>query len=139
MLLEESKDKIKGGIVDNHITLDIVEKDFHFWSPQLIFRVEKDEYIANQSILFGLIGPRPVVWSMFMFIYCSIGSLGFFITCFGVSSLLLGSFSYLILAFPITILFMLTAYKAGKYGEQLGKDQVELLKQFVRAAIAIQD
>lgn len=136
-LLEKYPDQIKGLIIDHHIVLDIVGDDVHYWSPQLNFRVEADEQNPDQTILSGLIGPRPAVWTMFMFIYFSTGFIGFVISSYGISKLMLGTYSHLILAFPIAILFMLTAYRAGKYGEQLGKDQIELLKQFIREAISI--
>lgn len=48
---------------------------------------------------------------------------------------MLNVYSHSIWAFPIAILFMLTAYAAGKHGESLGKDQVEILKQFVREVV----
>ena len=132
-LLLNPPEKIKGKIVAGLVILDVTEEHVHYWSPQLNFRVDEDENDPNASIVSGLIGPRPAVWSLFMFIYFSMGFIGFFISSFGVSKLILGEYSPYILAFPIAILFMLTAYKAGKYGEQLGKDQIEILKQFVRS------
>ena len=137
-LLSKSKEHIKGRIVDNHIILDIPEKDVHYWSPQLNFRIEAHEEKENYSIARGLIGPRPAVWTLFMFIYFSVGLIGFFISAYGFSLYMIGEFSHFIWAFPIAILFMLTAYRAGKYGEQLGKDQIEILKQFVRDALSLQ-
>ena len=137
IMLEKSHDGIEGRIIGNHIVLDISAKDVHYWSPQLNFRIEEDEDDPSHSIMAGLIGPRPAVWTMFMFIYFSIGIIGFIIGSIGVSRWLLGEFSYLLLAFPIAFLFMLTAYKSGKYGESLAIDQTETLKEFVRAAINI--
>lgn len=135
VLLENSSNDIRGKIIDSHITLDIVGVNVHYWSPQLNFRVEPDEDDSNASVVSGLIGPRPAVWTLFMFVYFSIGVLGFFISCFGVSKIMLGEYSNFILALPIAILFMLTAYSVGKYGEKLAKDQMEILKQFVRDAV----
>lgn len=135
MLIEQSPDNISGKIIDNHVILNIIGEEAHYWSPQLNFRVEQDEQIQNHSVVSGLIGPKPEVWTLFMFVYFSVGILGFFISSYGVSKLILGTYSPFLLAFPIAILFMLTAYQAGKYGEQLGADQIELLKQFVREAI----
>ena len=134
-MVQNSPKNIKGKIVDNHIILDIVGEDVHYWSPHLNFRVEDDEENEDQCIVAGIIGPRPPVWTLFMFIYFSTGVIGFFISSYGVSKLLLDEYSKTIWAFPIAVLFMLTAYRAGKYGEQLGKDQIELLKQFIRDAI----
>ena len=119
-MVSETPDGIYGRIVNNHITLDIVGKEVHYWSPQLSFRVEPDDEDANSSIVSGLIGPRPGVWTLFMFIYFLVGILGFFISSFGVSRMMLGEYSHFILAFPIAILFMLTAYRVGKYGEKTG-------------------
>lgn len=134
-LLENSPSNIKGRILKNHITLDIAGEDVHYWSPQLNFRVEPDEDDDDYSVVSGLIGPRPAVWTMFMFIYSAIGVIAFFISLFAVSKIMLGKPTNLLYAFPIALLFMLTAYLVGKYGEKLAKDQMELLKQFVREAI----
>ena len=134
-MIKETPDGISGRVINNHITLDIVGEEVHYWSPQLSFRVEQDDEDLNSSVVSGLIGPRPGVWTLFMFIYFFIAVLGFFISSFGVSRMMLGEYSHLILAFPIAILFMLTAYRVGKYGEQLAADQIEFLKEFVREAI----
>ncbi len=129
---------IIGKIVDNHIILDIVGDDVHYWSPRLNFRVEIDEEKEDHSIIAGLIGPRPAVWTMFMFIYFSVGILGFFISSFGVSKLLLGEYSHYLLAFPIAIAFMFTAYSVGKYGERLAKDQMDLFREFIREVLSME-
>ena len=135
LLIENRPNEVIGKIVDNHIILDIVEKDQHYWSPQLNFRIEQDEFDTNKSVVAGLIGPKPAVWTMFMFIYFLIGIAGFFISSFGFSKLLLGEYSNLVLALPIAIVIMLSAYGVGKYGEHLANDQIEMLKQFVRDAV----
>lgn len=136
-LIEASKDKIIGNVANNHIILDIPMDERHYWSPQLSFRLEPDPEDEKQTVVRGLVGPRPAVWSMFMFIYFFVGTIGFFIAMFGFSKWSLGEYSNLVLALPISILFMLTAYMSGKYGERLGHDQVEILKQFVRDALQL--
>ena len=137
MIASASHDLV-GRIMDDHVMLDIPAKDLHYWSPQLNFRLEEDPDHPDQTTVQGLIGPRPAVWTMFMFFYFSFGIIGFVIGVFGASRWMLGSFSHLVWAFPIALIFMLTAYKAGKLGEQLGADQVEILKQFVRDAFYLE-
>ena len=136
-LLENSPDSVIGRIVDNHVILDIAKKELHYWSPQLNFRVEVNDMDTNTSIIRGLIGPRPNTWTLFVFIYFSVGTIGYFASSYGVAQWMIGEYSNWILAFPISILFMLTAYWTGKYGERLARDQTEVLKQFVRDAIAM--
>lgn len=137
-LLLEQTSKVKGKIINDHVILDIIDNEVHYWSPQLNFRIERNEDDPNQTILAGLIGPRPPVWTLFMFIYFAVGIVGFFISSYGVSKLMLGENSPFLWAFPIAIVFMFTAYKAGKYGEQLGKDQIEELKNFIRSATSFE-
>lgn len=134
-LMHASSDRVVGKVVDDHIILDIPEADVHYWSPQLNFRLEEDFENPKHTVVQGLIGPRPAVWTLFMFIYFSLGIAGFVIGTFGAARWMLGTFSPLVWAIPIAFLFMLTAYKAGKYGESLGADQIEILKQFVRDAL----
>ncbi|MBT8234262.1 MAG: hypothetical protein HKN51_02435 [Saprospiraceae bacterium] len=136
-LLEKSTNSIKGKIIDEHVILDIVGAEVHYWSPQLNFRVEVNEGDKNQSLVAGLIGPRPPVWTLFMFIYFLIGVVGFFISSYGVAKLIMGEYSNYILVIPLSILLMLTAYKVGKYGEHLASDQIEILKQFVRDVLNV--
>lgn len=134
-LLAAGPPRISGKIIGDHIILDIVGDEVHYWSPQLNFRVEPVEEAENTTLVAGLIGPRPAVWTLFMFIYFSIGLAGFFITSYGISRYMVGESTLAIWGLPLAALIMLTAYQAGKFGERLGAEQVELLKQFVREAI----
>jgi hypothetical protein len=134
-MVKNAADPIRGHIVDHHIILDIVGKEAHYWSPQLNFRIEADEEDPTKSVVSGLIGPKPNVWTMFVFIYFLIGIIGFFLSSYGISKWMLDDYSPFIWGFPIALLFILSAYFAGKYGEQLGADQIEMLKQFVRDAV----
>lgn len=117
--------------------LDIPIKDRHYWTPQMSFRVEKDWDDPAKTEVRGLIGPRPAVWTMFTLIYLAIGTLGFSLSFWGLSKWMLGEFSQWVWAFPISLLIMLTAYRAGKYGEKLGHDQMEVLKDFLRASLPL--
>lgn len=139
LLINKTPPNIKGVIIDEFIILNIAGEDVHYWSPRLSFRVIQDDQEQKQSTVSGLIGPRPAVWTLFMFIYFSIGTIGFFVSSFALSKILLGEKSFLIAAFPLTILFLLTAYFVGKHGEKLAKDQTDMLKDFVREVVDFQE
>lgn len=134
-LLADSPPHVTGRIIGDHIILDIVGEEVHFWSPQLNFRVEESEEEEGSTLIAGLIGPRPSVWTLFMFVYFTVGIAGFFITSYGISRYMVGEYSWAIWGLPVAALFMLTAYQAGKFGEKLGAEQVDLLKHFVREAV----
>ena len=63
--------KIRGKIVDGHVFISVPKDDEHFWSPQL--HLEILEATANKSLLKGLFGPKPQVWTLFMFVHFIIG------------------------------------------------------------------
>lgn len=134
-LLADSPHHIVGKISGDHVILDIVGEEVHYWSPQLNFRVETDEEADGRTVIAGLIGPRPNTWTLFMFVYFGVGIAGFFATSYGISRYMVGEYSWAIWGLPLAALFMLTAYQAGKFGERLGAEQVEELKQFVREAV----
>ncbi|MDP5120284.1 MAG: hypothetical protein NWQ46_01715 [Spirosomaceae bacterium] len=137
-MLQKSSGKLKGKIVDNHVVLDITGDAVHYWSPQLSFRIEPDFSHEHSSVISGIIGPRPGVWTLFSFIYFFLGTVGFFVGSYGASNVMLGKESLLIWAFPVAILFMLSAFLTSKYGERLAKDQTEILKDFVREAVQVE-
>lgn len=126
---------MKGKIVGHHIVLDIPVKERHYWSPQLNFRVEPFEDNERFSLVAGLVGPRPNVWTMFVFIYFIVGVLGFFISSYGLVEWMLGRWSNYLWGLPVTVLLLLTAYLTSKHGEQLAAEQTAQLKDFVRRAI----
>ena len=129
--LKISVDIVEGIIVDNHVILDIPDKFRHFWSPQMNFRFVKNNEKSADTLVRGIIGPRPAFWTLFIFFYFAIGVLGFLISSYGISKWILGEYSHSLWALPISLLLMATAYLTGKFGERLGKDQIVTLTKFV--------
>lgn len=119
-------------VVDSYFTLDVPHKLAHFWSPRVSFEIEVDEDDPKKSMVRGLIGPKPNVWTMFMFIYFTIGITGLFGSLYGLSKVTLGEASLFAWSFPVALLIMSTAYVASKSGEKIGSEQIELLKNFFR-------
>ncbi|MBG7630853.1 MAG: GTP-binding protein, partial [Bacteroidetes bacterium] len=57
-------------IVDGHIVIDVPVAENHFWSPQLNIEIEKIE--EGKTIVKGLFGPKPQVWTLFMFFHFAV-------------------------------------------------------------------
>lgn len=51
--------------VDDHVFIRIPKHKQHFWSPQLHLEIYKIE--QQPTVLKGLFGPKPTVWTLFMF------------------------------------------------------------------------
>jgi hypothetical protein len=58
---------------DDHIFIKFPKHKQHFWSPQL--HLEINEIDKDTSKLYGLFGPNPTVWTMFMFFHFMVAGL----------------------------------------------------------------
>ena len=83
--LDDVNNEILGYIVMGSVVLNVPQKEQHYWSPQISFQVDEIEENPDKSHIHGLIGPRPNVWTMFMFIYFLIGVVGLFTCLYGLT------------------------------------------------------
>lgn len=111
-------------IVDHHIFLGVPEEESHFWSPQLHIEVIKKS--ESHSTIKGLFGPKPQVWTLFMFIHFIIGSafLAFGITLY-VKYTLGDSFVLPLIMIIVLPLVWILLYFLGRVGKDAGKKQME--------------
>ncbi len=65
--LEEKDCNYSGKIVGTHIVIDVSKQEVHFWLPQLHIEVEKAA--ENKTHVKGMFGPKPQVWTLFMFFH----------------------------------------------------------------------
>ncbi len=132
-IFEEAKNTQKDFIVsrvDDHVFIKIPRADQHFWSPQLhleIMEVEEDS-----SRLFGLFGPNPSVWTMFMFFHFMV--VGLFLG-FGIWSYtnwtLKTDFAIQLFVAIFMIVLWVALYFGGRLGKATGRDQMILLHNFM--------
>ncbi|WP_196892352.1 GTP-binding protein [Aureivirga marina] len=116
-------------IVDHHIVVDIPLDENHFWSPQLHFEILDGEEKA--SLVKGLFGPKPHVWTMFMFIHFAVA---FAFTVFFVifyTEWSLNKDYTLSLSFMIGLpILWCILYVLGQLGKKTGRPQMIELYQF---------
>lgn len=136
-LIERFKDNLNDGeckycskIVDQHIVIDVPFDEDHFWSPQLNIEVVKGE--STESIVKGLFGPKPQVWTLFMFLHFAVG-----ITFLVFLTLLYVRWSFeSSMVFPTIMVIVLPIiwvilYIFGRWGRRRGKEQMEELHDFM--------
>lgn len=143
--MEELSEKIKIGLAkDNapckgqvntgYISLYLPEEEQHYWSPQLTLSLEAT---PQGTSLRGLYGPRPAVWTMFVFFYALIGFAIFVILIIGTSNLSLGKSGAILYLVPLLILVFLSLYLVAYFGQKLGHDQMLILQQFVEESTGL--
>ena len=136
-LMERFKSNLNDGnckycskIVDQHIVIDIPFDEDHFWSPQLNIEIIKGE--KSESIVKGLFGPKPQVWTLFIFLHFAVG-----ITFLIFLTLLYVKWTFgTSLTFPLIMVIVLpiiwgTLYTIGRLGRKKGEIQMEELHGFM--------
>lgn len=128
--LKDPECKYCSKIVDGHIVIDVPVEDNHFWSPQLNIEIEKVE--KKKSIVKGLFGPKPQVWTFFMFIHfaVAVGFIGFFILAYVKLSLGKPYLWPLIICISLPVIWGILYY-LGHLGKKKGKIQMEELHSFM--------
>ena len=126
--------KIK--VVDSHIFIDVPEKDAHFWSPQL--HIEVVEKTTSSSVVKGLFGPKPQVWTLFMFLHFIVG--GAFITFLAMLYIRYSLDESLVFPIVMTIALPIVwtlLYVLGRLGKDTGKKQMKGLYQLLIASLPL--
>lgn len=120
--------------LDHHVFIKFSKEKQHFWSPQL--HLEIDEIDDNSSLLHGLFGPNPTVWTMFMFLHFIVA--GFFIA-FGIWAYtnwsLKQSYAIQVSLMLLMVVIWVVLYFAGSIGKASSKNEMRALNDFMHLAL----
>ena len=128
--LKEEGCKYCSKVVDGHVVIDVPKDENHFWSPQLNIEIEKTE--TDKTIVKGLFGPKPQVWTLFMFFHfaVAVAFIGFSVMAY-VQWSLKTDFSFaltIVIGLPILWIVM---YFLGRIGKKRGHKQMDELHSFM--------
>jgi uncharacterized membrane protein YraQ (UPF0718 family) len=130
---ESSKNTQKEFIVsriDDHVFIKFPKKQQHFWSPQLHLEINKID--EKSSMLHGLFGPNPTVWTLFMFLHFLVAGIFIAFAIWTYTNWSLKQ-SYAVQA-SVTLLMVLiwvTLYFAGSIGKASSTKEMRLLNNFM--------
>lgn len=131
--LKQPSEDIKGSTLINHAYLRITEDKQHYWSPELHITIEETD---EGSIIRGVAGPKPKIWTMFMFFYTAVIVLFVFGTAMGVSQWSLNMDAPWLWSMPASAAAWLVVFGAAKYGQYKGRNQLLLLNTYMYDAVA---
>lgn len=132
--LKGTGEGIYGTVIDGHATLSPPKEEQHYWSPQLSLSFESH---GDGSLLRGLYGPRPEVWTMFVLFYSIIGFAILVISVIGYSNWSLGQSAAILWAVPFLLVLFLTIYAVSYFGQKMGNKQMFELQSFVEQSLQI--
>lgn len=117
-------------IRDEHIVLDVAKTESTFWSPQLQLEII---YIKeNESLVKGLFGPKPQIWTFFMFLHFGLATLfiGFLMLTY-VQWTLKNNYTLPLIITLVLPIGAVILYFLGSYGKTKGQDQMLQLHNFM--------
>ena len=134
--LQRGNAPCKGRVNPTYATLYLPYEEQHYWSPRLTLTLEETE--NGGSLLRGLYGPRPAVWTMFIFFYAIIGFAMMVIGIIGLSHLTLGDPAPILWLVPVLGVVFLSLYLVAYFGQKLGHDQMVILHQFMEESTGLE-
>lgn len=130
--LAEGQDHCSGQTTARYATIAPPEPDQHFWSPQLTITIEESE---QGSVVRGLYGPKPSVWTMFVFFYSVIGFAAMIVAMIGLSFWSLGQSARILWLVPVLIFVFLSLYLVAYTGQKIGHKQMTRLHRFMEKCL----
>ena len=126
--------------VDDHVFIRFPKAKQHFWSPQLHLEINEDYDKKNLSTIYGLFGPNPTVWTMFMFFHFVVAGffIGFAIWAY-VNWSLDSSYAVQLFVTLFMVVIWFALYFSGRMGKKAGMDQMHELHHFMRDTLRSQD
>lgn len=131
--LESEVHPIYAVVSNQHIFLKFKQSETHYWSPQLDLSCETRE--DGATVIRGLYGPNPHVWTVFMFSYLAIGVLALFLGMFGLSRLSLGMSAWVLWVLPGLGILALLLYLFSQFGQKIGAEQTFQLHHFLEEVL----
>ncbi|MCK8481337.1 GTP-binding protein [Psychroserpens algicola] len=118
--------------VDNHIFIKIPKEKQHFWSPQLHLEIDSHE-TENSSTIYGLFGPNPTVWTLFMFLHFVVAGLWIAFAIWTYVNWNLDT-DYTIQLFLTLLMVVIwfALYFGGRLGKRSGMREMHELHHFIR-------
>lgn len=123
--------------VDDHVFLKIPKEKQHFWSPQLDLEIIENS--EGGSTLHGLFGPKPTVWTMFMFFHFVVAGLFIAFGIWAYTNVSLHEpYALQLVLMALMILAWFVLYFAGRMGKTAGNAEMHHLYSFMKQTLRLE-
>ena len=118
------------------IELRVNESESHFWSPALSVSVNKNED-GGRSIVNGLVGPNPNLWTLFAMLYMGLWTGVMFSGVFGLVQWSLSNRPWGLWILAALAVALLLLYAASQIGQRFAAPQTAMLRRVLEEALEI--
>ena len=129
-----------GVVADRHhvVELRVHQRERHFWSPTLGVTVAGDA-AGRGSVVHGLVGPSPNVWTLFALTYLGLTTLLLGVGIFGLIQWWLGLEPWGLLGVPVLVAVWASMFAFSRAGQRLAAPQTRMLRSFLEEALEVGD
>ncbi len=109
------------------------QKDEHFWSPQLHVEIEKEDDV---TVVKGILGPKPKIWTFFMFLHfaVAVAFFVFFVIAYSRWSLDQENTFSMVMCLLMPVIWV-ALYFFGQLGKKFGYAQMVGLHNLLQEAL----
>ena len=118
------------------IELRIAPADRHYWSPALGLQIEPAED-GDGTVLHGLIGPMPGVWTMLAFATIALGTGLLFLLTFGSVQLILDKDPWAMWLAVLHVILLIVVRVVAGQGRRIAAPQTVVLRHFLEDALGL--
>ena len=133
-LLNSENAKCEAQVTKGFATIYPPKKEQHFWSPQLTITVEE---VEKGHLVRGLYGPKPSVWTMFVFFYSAIGFATMIVLMIGLSLWSLGNPAPILWLVPVLVALFFSLYLVAYFGQRMGHKQMGSIHRFIEECLEV--
>ena len=123
-----------GKVRFGYVSLYPKDEDHHYWSPHLSVIIEDHEN-EEKTLLRGLYGPSPGVWTKFVFIYGIIAVSVVIVLVIGFANMSIDESGAILWAVPILLFLLGSMYLTSSIGQKKGHNQIEDIHHFFEKCI----
>ena len=126
----------RGEVFGRHAVIHVPEAEEHLWSPFLSL-----DLVAQRdgTLVRGLFGPKPSIWSLFVAAYGVCAILVVFALGFAYAQWSIGQAPSALAVVPLAGVGALVTTGFARYGQWKGRAQMDQLRTFVDDALAPSD
>lgn len=122
--------KIKGLAISGHATLKLPAEQQKLWSPQLTLEILPAE-TGEGSLIKGVYGPAAGIWTLFMFLYVTIGFTIFVLLFWGMALVSLGEAAPMMWFTLPLVGILVFLWISAQTGQRLSRHQINILHEFL--------
>lgn len=123
--------------IDDHIFIKLPKNKQQFWSPQLHLEINETE--DNKSMLYGLFGPSPTVWTLFIFLHFAVAGLFIAFAIWAYSNWALKeAYNLQIWGMVFMLILWIVLYISGRVSKTSNQQEMQDLHHFMTTVLEAQ-